>query len=112
MLDKLDTTKIRALAHRWGAFVVVVVLLGLGRIVPMNGLYLFWGVILAAGAMGSVLELEPGLLLLPILGGCVVWLLLFGMAGALNWGWLLLWLLALGAFFWVGYQGKIPHLGE
>lgn len=112
MLDKLDTTKIRALVHRWGAFAVVVVLLGLGRIVPMNGLYLFWGVILAAGAIGSVLELEPGLLLLPILGGCIVWLLLFGMAGALEWGWLLLLVLALGGFFWAAYRGKLPRLGE
>lgn len=85
-----DFAKIKAFGKRWGAFLVVVAMSFLNKQVPMGGLFVFWGVVLAAAAIGSVLEIEPGLLVLPILGGCTVWLLLFGMANALRWGWLLL----------------------
>ena len=112
MPDKLDTTKITALVHRWGVLAVVIVLLGLNRVLPLEGLFRFWFVIAAAAAIGSVLELEPGLLVLPILGGCTVWLLLFGMAGVLRWGWILLLLLALAAFMWAAKKGKLPRQGE
>ena len=76
-----DFAKIKAFGKRWGAFLVVVAMSFLNKQAPMGGLFLFWGVVLAAAAIGSVLEIEPGLLVLPILGGCTVWLLLFGKIG-------------------------------
>ena len=107
-----DFAKIKAFGKRWGAFLVIVAMSFLNKQVPMGGLFVFWGVVLAAAAIGSVLEIEPGLLMLPILGGCTVWLLLFGMANALRWGWLLLVFVSLAAFYWAGFKGRIPHIGE
>lgn len=107
-----DKTRIEAFVRRWGACLFIAVLLLLERVFPLQGLLVFWEVILAAAALGSVLRLEPGLLVLPILGGCTVWLLLFGMAGALKAGLLLLLVLLFAAFLWAAWKERMPDLGE
>lgn len=102
----MKITELTKRAGRWMAPALLAVLFLADIVVPTGGIAVFWLLLFSAAALGARLSLEPGLIVLPLLGACTVWLLLWGMANLLLPGGILL--LALLAAFVVWSSWHIP----